>query len=144
MALRDLSDPRAVVAALDEFDEIGRVPFLKKNGFGKAERDPCRNRPLGSELGRCPDDLRVKTLRPGSELERVRAAISQPLEYRFFFGAPEDGLCLVSDHPLSDKRVRLRRALGIPVLLVEGDHMLAGSPDARERSPSLLDAEPRG
>jgi len=105
--------------------------------------------PVAIDLwGRSSDSARtifeVKTLRPGSELERVRAAISQLLEYRFFFAAPEDGLSLVSDHPLSDKRVRLLRALGIPVLLVEGDHMLGGSPDARERFPSLLDAEPRG
>jgi 5-methylcytosine-specific restriction protein A len=38
MALRDLSDPQAVVAALDEFDKIDRAPFLKKYRFGKATR----------------------------------------------------------------------------------------------------------
>jgi hypothetical protein len=96
--------------------------------------------------GRSSDGVRtifeVKTLRPDSELGRVRAAISQLLEYRFFFGTPEDGLCVVTDHPLSDKRVRLLRALGIAVLVVDGDRLLADSPDARERFPSLLDAEP--
>src|SRR4051794_37651503 len=38
MALRDLSDPAAVVAALDEFDRIGRTAFLEKYGFGPARR----------------------------------------------------------------------------------------------------------
>jgi hypothetical protein len=52
---------------------------------------------------RNPDGARtifeVKTLRPDSELARVRAAISQLLEYRFFFGEPNDDLCVVTDHP---------------------------------------------
>ena len=38
MALRDLSDPQAVIDALDEFDRIGRTPFLKKYRFGRAQR----------------------------------------------------------------------------------------------------------
>ena len=38
VALRDLSDPEAVVAALDEFDATGRIPFLRKYGFGTALR----------------------------------------------------------------------------------------------------------
>ncbi len=92
--------------------------------------------------GRSPDGARtifeVKTLRPRSELARVRAAISQLLEYRFFFGASDDGLCLVTDHPLSDKRVRLLRALGIAVIVIDGDRLIPGSPDARETLHSLL------
>jgi 5-methylcytosine-specific restriction protein A len=35
MALRDLSDPQAFVAALDEIEQEA---FLKKYGFGKAQR----------------------------------------------------------------------------------------------------------
>jgi hypothetical protein len=38
MALRDLSDPAAVEAALDEFDRLGQMPFLEKYGFGPARR----------------------------------------------------------------------------------------------------------
>src|SRR3954452_24762546 len=38
MTLRDVSDPQAVIAALDEFDSIKREPFLAKYGFGKATR----------------------------------------------------------------------------------------------------------
>jgi hypothetical protein len=92
--------------------------------------------------GRNPDGARtifeIKTLRPDSELSRVRAAISQLLEYRFFYGAPDDALCLVTDHPLRDRRVRLLRALGIAVVVIDGDRLVPGSPDARERLPSVL------
>jgi hypothetical protein len=92
--------------------------------------------------GRNPHGARtifeVKTLRPASELSRVRDAISQLLEYRIFFGAPDDALCMVTDNPLSDKRVRLLRALGIAVVVIDGDRLVPGSPDARERLPSLL------
>jgi len=36
MALKDLTDPAALRAAIDEFDRIGRAPFLRKYGFGPA------------------------------------------------------------------------------------------------------------
>ena len=32
----DLTDPRAVEAALEEFDQLGRWTFLEKYGFGEA------------------------------------------------------------------------------------------------------------
>lgn len=93
--------------------------------------------------GRSPDGARtifeMKTLRAASELGRVRSAIAQLLEYRYFFGEPEDDLCVVTDHPLSDKRVRLLRTLGIGVVVADGDRLIPGSPDARERLHGLLD-----
>lgn len=36
MALKDLTDPKAVRRAMDEFDELGRAAFLAKYGFGRA------------------------------------------------------------------------------------------------------------
>ena len=36
MALRDLTDRGAVLSAIEEFDQLGRVAFLKKYGFGHA------------------------------------------------------------------------------------------------------------
>ena len=80
----------------------------------------------------------VKTLRPSSELDRVRGAIGQLLEYRFFHGDSSDRLCLVTDHPLSDKRVRLLGALDIAVMVVDDDRLLPGSPNTRERLAGLL------
>ena len=34
MGLTELSDPKAILAAVAEFDEIGREEFLTKYGFG--------------------------------------------------------------------------------------------------------------
>lgn len=36
MALNDVTDPAAVTAALNEFNRLGRDPFLKKYGFKPA------------------------------------------------------------------------------------------------------------
>jgi hypothetical protein len=38
LSLSLLTDPSAVLAAIAEFDELGRDPFLKKYGFGRADR----------------------------------------------------------------------------------------------------------
>ena len=38
MALDELDDPRAVLAAVDEFDRLGRDEFLGRHGFGPARR----------------------------------------------------------------------------------------------------------
>ena len=38
MSVRDLTDPKAVQAAIDEFDRLGRDGFLATHGFGKADR----------------------------------------------------------------------------------------------------------
>jgi hypothetical protein len=38
MALSELSDPSAVVRAIEEFDALGREDFLSRHGFGSARR----------------------------------------------------------------------------------------------------------
>jgi hypothetical protein len=96
--------------------------------------------------GRAPNGRRVifeaKTLRAGTELERVRAGIGQLLEYRFFHGAPEDRLCLVVDRPLSGKRIHLLDALDIAAVAIDETQMLTGTPVARELLGAVLDPEP--
>lgn len=88
--------------------------------------------PLAVDLwATAPDGERVifeaKTVRQGAEGPRVRSAIAQLQEYRFFHGTPEDGLCLVCDQPLSPKRVRLLDGLGISVMWREGESFRRGS-----------------
>ena len=74
--------------------------------------------PGGFDLRALSPDGRVvifegKTVGPKSELTRTRSALSQLLEYRFFHGRPGDGLCLVTNSPISDRRIRfLRRPTG--------------------------------
>ena len=54
----------------------------------------------------------------GNEVDQCRSALGQLLEYRFFYGEPDDRLCLVVDQPVSDARVRCLESLGVGVLLV--------------------------
>lgn len=74
----------------------------------------------------------AKTVRVGSEGPRIRSALAQLLEYRFFYGEPADRLCVVSDRPISDRRVRLLDGLEISVLWWDGETFAAGSSTAGE------------
>jgi hypothetical protein len=69
----------------------------------------------------------VKTLRVGSETARVRGAIGQLLEYRYFDGKDDDDLCVVTSRPIADFRCRMLDALGIGVLWKDGRTFRAGS-----------------
>jgi hypothetical protein len=81
----------------------------------------------------------AKTLGPRAELARVRGAVAQLLEYRFLYGEPADRLCLVTNQPVSDKRVRFLAFLGIAVVVVERGRLVPGSPNARTALDGLLD-----
>jgi hypothetical protein len=63
----------------------------------------------------------AKTISSDTELAQTRAAIAQLLEYRYFYGTQSDCLCLVTNRPLSDRRLRLLAALGIDVLWCDGE-----------------------
>ena len=69
----------------------------------------------------------AKTVRSGSEGPRIRSAIAQLFEYRFFDGQPDDHLCLVCDRPIGARRARLLEGLGIAVLYREDATFKAGS-----------------
>jgi hypothetical protein len=58
----------------------------------------------------------AKTVSTRSEPVRLRAALAQLLEYRFFWGEPEDELCIVTTAPVSDERIRFLRTLGVDVV----------------------------
>jgi len=81
----------------------------------------------------------VKTIRPGRELARVRAALAQLLEYRFLYGAEDDGLCLVTSGPIGDRHARVLSHLGICVLTVEDGRFAAGSEITSHRVGDLLE-----
>jgi hypothetical protein len=63
----------------------------------------------------------AKTVGARSDVTRTRSALSQLLEYRFFFGWPEDKLCLVTNHPISDARIRFLEAHGVAAAYDEGN-----------------------
>jgi hypothetical protein len=64
-----------------------------------------------------------------SGLQRTRAGLAQLLEYRFYYGDRDDGLCLVLSNPVSDERIRFLRTHGVDVIwLVEDRFVTRGSP----------------
>ena len=60
----------------------------------------------------------VKGLSDTNEIGQCRAALSQLLEYRFFYGTDEDQLCLVIDRPITDRRRAILESVGVGVVLV--------------------------
>ena len=60
----------------------------------------------------------VKGLSGGNEVAQCRAALSQLLEYRFFYGSDEERLCLVVDRPIADRRRAVLESLGVGVIVV--------------------------
>jgi hypothetical protein len=66
----------------------------------------------------------AKTVSPASELSQTRSGLSQLLEYRFFYGDPGNGLCLVTDAPISDRRIRFLEAQGIAVAYEQGSGLV--------------------
>jgi len=104
--------------------------WLQAQGWAKIEEIPqsidlWAARPAGGRT-----IFEAKTVRSGSEGPRVRSAIAQLFEYRFFDGKPDDYLCLVCDRPLSSRRVRLLDGLGIAVLYRADGSFKAGSGSA--------------
>lgn len=93
-------------------------------------------------LGRPPDEsgrvlFEIKSIRSGSERTRVRSGLAQLLEYRLFLGSEEDQLCLVSDRPISERRLRLLDSLGIAHLYIEqGEAHVSGTHASRELFPT--------
>ncbi len=65
----------------------------------------------------------AKTIHLDNEVSQSRSGLSQLLEYRFFFGSPEDELCLVCDSTLSDSRIRFLEDSGVAVLSWNGQSM---------------------
>jgi hypothetical protein len=66
----------------------------------------------------------AKTVSPTSELSQTRSGLSQLLEYQFFYGDSSDRLCLVTDAPISDRRIRFLETHHIAVVYDEGNGLV--------------------
>ena len=66
----------------------------------------------------------VKGLSGSNEIGQCRAALAQLLEYRFFYGADSDLLCLVVDRAIADRRRAFLESNGVGVVLVTGSGQL--------------------
>jgi hypothetical protein len=67
----------------------------------------------------------AKTITETNEIDQCRAGLSQLLEYRFFYGDPEDRLCVVVDAPIADARLRFLESIDVAVALA-ANGMLEG------------------
>jgi hypothetical protein len=80
--------------------------------------------PVAVDLWARHNDLKVlfeaKTVTRDTELTQTRVALAQLLEYRFFYGASTDQLCLVANAPLSDQRLRFLTGMGIHAIWHDG------------------------
>ena len=63
----------------------------------------------------------VKTVTGDNEVTQTRCALSQLLEYRHYWGDNSDGLCLVTDWPISDRRASFLQICSIGIWYV-GDN----------------------
>lgn len=78
----------------------------------------------------------IKSIRPHSERAQVRSGLAQLLEYRLFLGSETDQLCLISDQPISERRLRLLDSLSIAHLYVEQDETyVSGTRTSRSLFP---------
>lgn len=75
----------------------------------------------------------VKTITRPSERERVRGALAQLLEYRFFLGTKGDLLCLVTDGPIDDRRLQLLDSVGIGHAYIADDQLHVSGTRASRR-----------
>lgn len=80
----------------------------------------------------------AKTIRPGTQLARVRSGLAQLLEYRYAYGDDDDRLCLVTDAALAAERVAFLESLGVALVVCIRGGVFAGSPTAHR----LLGAAP--
>jgi hypothetical protein len=76
----------------------------------------------------------VKSLSGLNEAQQCRAALAQLLEYRFLYGDDTDQLCAVFNSPIADRRLAFLQALGIAVVVLDGE----GGMCCGERAHSLF------
>lgn len=85
----------------------------------------------------------IKSIRANTERTRVRSGLAQLLEYHLFLGEKNDRLCLVSDRPISERRLRLLDSLSIAHVFVEdGQVRVSGTRSTRALFPKQP-AKPR-
>lgn len=72
----------------------------------------------------------AKTIRSGTQLARVRSGLAQLLEYRYSYGDPTDGLCLVTDAALAADRIAFLESLDVALVVCARGGVYPGSPAA--------------
>jgi hypothetical protein len=66
----------------------------------------------------------AKVLTDANELGRTRAALAQLLEYQYFYGKPDNALCLITTRPIADRRLRFLGSQRVSVAYDDGSGLV--------------------
>lgn len=84
----------------------------------------------------------AKTVSSRSSAGRLRSALGQLLEYRFYWGEPDDQLCVVTSEAVPDERIRFVRTMGIDVIWFESGVPVTRGSSVNASVAALADAQP--
>lgn len=134
----DLESRRVLQEQADQHHQSTLSAFglwLEKTGWNELEEidgatDLMAKRPGGKGDRRVL--FEIKSIRSKSERGAVRSGLAQLLEYRVFLGSAKDALCLVTNRPITTRRLQLLNSLGIGHAYVErGKVQISGTAASR-------------
>jgi hypothetical protein len=140
------SDPESQKVASEQADKAHQRTlrtfgfWLRDNGWGDLKEidgatDLLANLPTASSSQQ-RTLFEIKSIKATGERTQVRSGLAQLLEYRLFHGSKDDRLCLVSDRPISERRLRLLDSLSIGHVYVEGSEVcISGTRSSRALFP---------
>ena len=70
----------------------------------------------------------AKSVSDKNEVGQARSALAQLLEYRHFYGAPGDALCIVTNVPLSPARALFLESQGVAAIFQDADRFRGSGP----------------
>ncbi len=134
----DLESRRVLQEQADQHHQATLRAFglwLEKTGWNELEEidgatDLMAKRPSGKGHRRVL--FEIKSIHAKSERGAVRSGLAQLLEYRLFLGSAKDKLCLVTNRPITTRRLQLLNSLGIGHAYVErGEVQVSGTAASR-------------
>jgi hypothetical protein len=149
------SDPENRDALIEQADAAHQATlkvfglWLGERGWSELEEEDGASDLLASqppENGGRRVLFEIKSIRPGTERNRVRSGLAQLLEYRLRFGHPSDMLCLVTNRSIPRPQQQLLDTLDIGhVYLERATVQISGTRSSRAiflTSSSYAEARP--
>lgn len=140
--ISDLTDRDCVLRAIEEFNHLGRDNFLEKYKYRRARRLRARHR------GKLYDSKAIAGVawalqhfddghkRPHAYTGGARTAVPALRKLKFEVVGTEAALCLVSNRPIQERRLRLLDSLGIGHVYIEnGEVHVSGTSSSRAIFP---------
>lgn len=112
--------------------------YLRDSGWTELDEMPIAVDLWARDVAGRRTIFEAKTIRPNTQLSRVRSGLAQLLEYRYSYGDADDYLCLVTDAALAAERIAFLESLGVSLVVCARGGVYPGSPTAHR----LLEAHP--